>query len=493
MNNLLLFLHDQLGMNMATRERLIFSLVCLISFYSTESLALSSVTANTIKGNSPRFISSIESDIESNKAFNYFGVIYNGKSYFDTVDLNKVLGKNVLTKTPKTLGLSAAIKQPGSSEVIDSDGDGDIKLLEDPDTPISLEWYYEDASNKEVKLTDKQTQTTFETLVNSGIYPYVKVSGEIALTSNYGEPKSQTYPDSKIAVTKTPYRNFVVQVAGEAIKYASPHMLYSHGIYTWGDTAVFDPTDENGYVPQDNYFNNFPSVGANGLYFYLVTHGIDNSLNTTIWSVKTSNTNDGSPSAITAIVTKSEGPKAKNSIGGFKHYDAKNMVLVTLKGPDSSSKSSTQATAPKANLPVDIEVIGQTKQGVTLSYKFRINKWFINRGDIIDEFDKQNAWCDGLGDYRSATARELSNAKLISLPHNGNDMFNYKRSVHQGLITEWGGLSYFGGANFYNPTYGWTGTISPVTHNPIYVNINDAALEEGRDKHHHYYALCISK
>ncbi|MCO6546132.1 MAG: hypothetical protein J6564_10050, partial [Gilliamella sp.] len=84
------------------------------------------------------------------------------------------------------------------------------------------------------------------------------------------------------------------------------------------------------------YLNNFPSVGANDLFFYLITENIDNSLDTTKWIVRTSDPNKGSPGAITAIVTKSEASRAV-IVGGFKAYDAKNMVLVTLKGPDSSS------------------------------------------------------------------------------------------------------------------------------------------------------------
>ncbi|OCG37858.1 hypothetical protein [Gilliamella sp. Gris1-4] len=217
---------------MTTRKQLIFSLFCLISFFSTKSIALSAVTANTIKGNSPRFISSIENNIQSNKAFNYFGVVYNGNTYFYTGDLNTALGLDISTRTPESLGLSAAIKQPENFEVID--GDGDIKLLEDTDTPISLEWYYEDASNKEVKLTVDQTKTAFETLVKSGIYPYIKVSGGVALTTKYGDPNFQAYPDDKIAITKIPYRNFNIKVGGEAVKYASPHMLYSAPSYSWG-------------------------------------------------------------------------------------------------------------------------------------------------------------------------------------------------------------------------------------------------------------------
>lgn len=481
-------------MNMTTRKEPIWGLVCLISFFSTKSLALSAVTANPINGNSPRFISSIENNIQSNKAFNYFGVIYNGNTYFYTGDLNTALGSNVSTKTPESLGLLAAIKQPESSEVIDVDGDGDIKLSEDKDNPVLLEWYYEDENNKEVKLTDDQTKTTFEKLVKSGIYPYIKVSGGVALTTKYGVPNFQNYPDSKIAITKTPYRNFNVQVGGEAIKYASPHMLYSAPAYSWGDRSVFDWVDWNGFVAQNDYLNNFPSVGANGLFFYLITENIDNSLSTTKWIVRTSDPDKGSPGAITATVAKSEAPRAV-VVGGFKAYDAKNMVLVTLKGPDSSSKGANRATAPKANLPVDIEIIGETKQGVMLSYSFRITKWFINRGEYIDTYQEQKDWCRSLGDYKLASLRELSNANfLLHQDKYGNNPDNYyKRAVHGGLITEWGGLAYYQGDNFYNPTYGWTSDISNSTGSPIYINMNDAALNGDRDDQHPYYALCSSK
>jgi hypothetical protein len=482
-----------LGINMATRYQLAFNLVFFVSFFSTESLALSAVTTNVIEGHSPRFITSIENSIESNAEFDYFGVTYDGKTYFNTNDLDSALGINIATKTPVSLKLSSAIKQPQNTDVIDVDGDGDISLSEDTAHPLSLVWYYEDSDNNEVKLTAAQTTTTFSTLLKNGIYPYIKVSGSVSLNTKYGVPNSQNYPDNKIAITKTPYRRFHIKIGGEAIKYASPNMSYAGGGYTYGDKSIFDPTTNNGHVPQSDYLDNFPSTGANGLYFYLVTNGIDNSLDTTTWAVKTSNVDDSSLNAITASIEKTEAPSSK----GFKVYDNKNMVLVTLKGPDSSSKGEDKATAPTANLPVDIELIGTTKQGVKLTYKFRITQWFINRGDFVAWPAQQKEWCEGLGNYRQANVRDLSNARLNSLSDNFHPHHNYKRAVHQGLLTEWGAMAYFSGANFYNQTYGWTSGISPSNGNVIYVNMNTGALYDNKvttkEPSYDYYGICVAK
>lgn len=473
---------------------LTFLVVFFIFFFSIESFALTAISVNTIKGDSPRFINSIEKNIEAGEEFSYFGVSYNGKSYFDKTDLNVALGGDISSKTPEQLGLSVAFKQPTDAEVYDINGDGPIALIENKTNSVSLDWYYQDVNKNEIKLTTAQTKTIFSTLLKSGIYPYIKVSGPIALTQRFGDPRVQTYPDSQIAVTKVPYRNFNIAIGGESIKYASPEMLYSAGGYTYNDKTVFDPTLYNGYLPQNNYLNNFPTTGANGLYFYIVTDGIDNSLDTTKWFVKTSNSNDSSPSAITATITKSQAP----GIAGFKPYDKKNMVLVTLKGPDASSKTAIdQATAPTAQLPVDIELVGITKQDVLLSYKFRITKWFINRGTTTNQPSIQKAWCEGLGNYQQASARDLSNAGFISLGDNSNPNNNYKRAVHEGLITEWGVLASFTGANFFNATYGWTSTVSPRNGNYMYVNMNDAALNDDRNANdlvgENFYALCVSK
>ncbi|MWN31303.1 MULTISPECIES: hypothetical protein [unclassified Gilliamella] len=477
-------------------NRVSFCMACFVGFPSEESFALSAITAKVIQGNSPRFISEIENHIESNKHFKYFGVVYNGNAYFNTVDLNNALGGNVASKTPASLKLSTVIKQPQSDEVMDLDGDGDIILSEDSANPLTLAWYYEDAKNNEVKLTPTQTSTAFSALLGSGIYPYIKISGPVTLNTRYGVPNFQSYPDNDIAISKTPYRNFNIAIGGEAIKYASPNMHFSDHDYSYRDKTIFDytPATLNGFVAQNDYLRNFPSTGANNLYFYLVTDGIDNSLNTTNWTVRTSNIDDSSPSAITATVTKSTAP----GITGFKAYNNKNMVLVTLKGPDSSAKTRTQTTPqiPTANLPVDIELAVTTKQKVKLSYKFRINKWFVNRGSIVAALREQREWCNNLGDYKLAEARDLSNARLLNLIESGRNTFNfYKRYVGEGFLSEWGPLTHYSGANFYNATYAWSNTVVPSNgDNFIYVNMNDGAL-------HHilthqnllHYAICVTK
>ncbi|MWN89431.1 hypothetical protein GQ597_01695 [Gilliamella sp. Pra-s65] len=472
-----------------------FCMACFVGFSSAESFALSAITAKVIQGNSPRFVSEIENDIESNKEFKYFGVSYDGRSYFSTAELNNVLGTtSIASKTPADLNLSAVFEQPRANEVIDVDGDGDIILSADSANPLTLAWYYEDANNNEVKLTPAQTSTVFSALLSSGIYPYVKVSGPVTLNTRYGIPDSQSYPDNNIAISKTPYRNFNIAIDGEAIKYASPNMHFSDHDYSYRDKTIFDytPATLNGFVAQNDYLRNFPSTGANNLYFYLVTDGIDNSLNTTNWTVRTSNIDDSSPSAITATVTKSTAPGTT----GFKAYNNKNMVLVTLKGPDSSAKTRTQATAPTANLPVDIELTVTTKQKVKLSYKFRINKWFVNRGSIVAALREQREWCDKLGDYKLAEARDLSNARLLNFIESGRNTFNfYKRYVGEGFLSEWGPLTHYSGAKFYNATYAWSNTVVPSNgDNFIYVNMNDGAL-------HHilthqnllHYAICVTE
>ncbi|MWN89430.1 hypothetical protein GQ597_01690 [Gilliamella sp. Pra-s65] len=480
-------------------KRLSFCVVCFLGFSSAESFALSAITAKVIQGSSPRFMSEMENNIESNKEFKYFGISYDGRSYFSTAELNNVLGTtSIASKTPADLNLSAVIGQPNGNEVFDIDGDGDIILSADSANPLTLAWYYEDANNNEVKLTPAQTSTVFSALLSSGIYPYIKISGPVTLNTRYGIPDFQSYPDNNIAISKIPYRNFNIAIDGEAIKYASPNMYLSDHEYSYRDKTIFDytPTTLNGFVAQNDYLHNFPSTGANNLYFYLVTDGIDNSLNTTNWIVKTSNIDDNSPSAITATVTKSIAP----GIAGFKAYNNKNMVLVTLKGPDSSAKTRTQATAPTANLPVDIELTVTTKQKVKLSYKFRINKWFVNRGNITGTLSKQQEWCDNLGDYKLAEARDLSNARLLNFVESGRNTFNfYKRSVGEGFLSEWGALSHYSGAKFYNATYAWSNTVVPSNipsngDNFIYVNMNDGVL-------HHiltnpnllHYAICVTE
>ncbi|MDF7670730.1 hypothetical protein PT276_05890 [Orbaceae bacterium ESL0721] len=452
---------------------------------------LSASTANVINGNSPRFTKEIEDDIDSNGQFKYFGVVYNSKTYYDDKALNKALGANIATKTPNSLKFTSQLLSPTEAEFTDSDGDSQATLAEIKSDPINIDWFYENPADKsEVRLTAAQKAQTFRSLVDAGMYPYVKVWGSVELKTQYGVPNAQKYPDANIAVTQVPFKIFNVRVGGEALNFASPNMTYSAGNYGYGDTTLFQPTTMNGFVPQENYLNNFPSTGADGLFFYIITDGINNTLDTTVWTVETSNEDDSAPNAITATVSKKAVPAGSS---GFKAYNAKNMVLVQLKGPTVTDKASPTAKAVTANLPVDIEVSVTTKQNVGFKYKFRITKWFINRGNNTADYVTQKAWCEGLGDYRLGTVKELSNAthkNLVNYP--ANKLNYYKRAVHEGFITEWGRMASYAGADFYNVTYAWSSTVSAATDNVFYVNMNDAALNDERTGNEKYYALCES-
>jgi hypothetical protein len=227
-----------------------------------------------------------------------------------------------------------------------------------------------------------------------------------------------------------------------------------------------------------SYAFNFPSTGADGLYFDLVIHGDANDVT---WDP----VNRGGIIVTVTKINKSD------SLACRYPYDldwAPDLVppahcgdtsegyvfmRVTLKG---SSASDVQKSAnnpdsiSKPNLPQTFELVGKNIDGdEVLKYGFVLKQWFVNRGDKSASQSDQNAWCNAIG-YRMASVKDLTNAKCGvdsnfpcindidgALPQSSDNYL--RRSIGAGFFTEWGGMNFYSGADFIGSNdiiYYWT-------------------------------------
>ncbi|OCL28913.1 hypothetical protein [Gilliamella sp. wkB171] len=305
--------------------------------------------------------------------------------------------------------------------------------------------------NLSVSITDKLNRAvTHSANIDSCMAPY-KVeltSTDGSLTTQYGVPNSGNFSGSTAAYYITRPKSV------PKICYARPNMLISRH----RKDGPFDP--KRGFVKQaagpSQYKLNFPTTGANNLFFDLDIENIDSS--TLTWPTVTKG-------GITATMT----PSPANP----------NFIRVTLTGP-AATKAQQDSALPGSlatpSLPQTFVIEGKDSRNKTvLSYGFELKQWFVNRqGDPL-ALDNALSWCGSLGGgYRLPLVKELTNSIGHSdwcwatsvcsggkqplptpgiPPSSGN---YYERNIGAGLFTEWGDMyywDYYLSAGFYIGPY----------------------------------------
>jgi hypothetical protein len=244
------------------------------------------------------------------------------------------------------------------------------------------------------------------------------------------------------------------------LKYVRP-VLESYRQFRFTIPGIWDP-DYGALVQSTNpasYALNFPTTGADGLYFYLLMVGEVDEL---IWEPAT---HEG----ITTIlerVTKIQCFEIEfNLCNGINR--SMSFLKVTLKGPEANSQWQNPYPSRIAvpRLPQTFEIIGRDSEGnEVIKYGFVLQKWFVIRGDYKYDprkgwggtFQEQEAWCPSLG-YRLTQVKDLTNAVCIDRG-DGKDSTNpyfecpggkvgampsspynrAQRRIGAGFITEWG-------------------------------------------------------
>ncbi|WP_199283324.1 hypothetical protein [Gilliamella sp. W8129] len=259
-------------------------------------------------------------------------------------------------------------------------------------------------------------------------YKLTLSNGEGRLTTRYGVPNESRFSAGNATYYINPNKET------PAICFAKPN-LGNIG----PSAAVYDR--EKGFLIQSvtpsSYGLNFPTTGANNLYFDLDIVGNNQALS---WEAV-------SHGGITATMTDSTSTS----------------VRVTLTGPvatPSQWQSQYGGRFDKPSLPQTFELVGRDSSGnAVVKYGFVLKQWFVNRGTYNkNNYNDIRFWCPS--GYRLPAVKDLTlgtctyeGACVPGLPpNNGN---HFLRNIGGGLIAEWGGIPNYTGANFIYSGY-WT-------------------------------------
>ncbi|MCX8586398.1 MULTISPECIES: hypothetical protein [unclassified Gilliamella] len=253
------------------------------------------------------------------------------------------------------------------------------------------------------------------------------------LSTRYGVPNRSTFSASNVTYYVNPKASPVVCFARPNLKNGKRGDSSHDPSYDFaGPSSMWDP--DNGFIPQStgpsSYGRNFPTTGANGLYFDLLISGVSQPLS---WSPV-------SHGGITATMSNSTATS----------------VRVTLTGPyatESQQNSSSPGRISTPSLPQTFELVGRDSQGTpVVKYGFTLKQWFVNRGSVYKDYSNTFSWCNSLG-YRLVNVKDLTNAVrtsdgVISGATPSSPGNHYMRHIGSGFFTEWGVMYHYSGVSF---------------------------------------------
>ncbi|MCX8661479.1 hypothetical protein J3T98_10975 [Gilliamella sp. B2772] len=276
-------------------------------------------------------------------------------------------------------------------------------------------------------------------------YSLKLTSTDGTLFTRYGVPRSSTFNASSVTYYVTPNPKTEpevcfakpVLIADELDKHPGPSSIWNH---------------YKGFFTQDtrpNYYGeNFPTTGANNMYFDLEIAGNSQKL---AWSSVTQG-------GITATMSN----------------PTPTSVRVTLTGPVAKASqwnSNNPGLIAKPTFPQTFELIGHYAHNGerAVKYGFQIKQWFVNRGQGYYTYSNMESWCNKIG-YRMPTVKDLTNATRHEVtgatPSSPDD--HYQRRIGASFIAEWGNLNKYEKAGFGTNRF-WTNVIAPGNDNRFVV------------------------
>ena len=295
---------------------------------------------------------------------------------------------------------------------------------------------------------------------NKAPYKLTLSSTEGRLTTRYGVPN-----ESRFSASNATY--YINPKASPVICFARPDLW---GISSNLSDAIYQA--RNGFLPQSvtpsSYGLNFPTTGANNLYFDLDIGGVSQALS---WATV-------SHGGITATMTDSTNTSVKVTLTGPAVTDPNQWVS---ENPDRVDRPS---------LPQVFELVGRDSRGnAVVKYGFELKQWFVHSGNNEKNHSSAESWCNNIG-YHLPNIRDLTNGSCRRL--NSEDACNgvveatpsspdawYRRHIGGGLFSEWGMVEDYVGANFPGLGSGaggtwtfkyWTQDIVISTQRFFYVN-----------------------
>ncbi|WP_141669980.1 hypothetical protein [Gilliamella sp. App2-1] len=455
-------------------SKLFLVLASLLLSYSLDSQALSATTINTIQGTAP-YLTFNDGITKAYETDGLLGITLSDGTTITQKNNNSspatpIVLPNVnesfadismfIPTSKSSIDLSALI---GDSYNYWRDDDGDGQGTNGVSATGSLE----------VNITDKYDHAVERSEVlnvcNSPYKVVLRSSGS-SLSTLYGSPKISLFEDR----TETYYIN---PKASFAICYLKTDNIQNETVDSIGPADIWK--SGQGFITQSttpaSYNRNFPTTGADGLYFYLDIIGSESG--PLVWAPVTQG-------GITATMTP-------NKSG--------TNVRVTLTGPEARGQwdSDKPNPMPKPTLPQLFELEGKDSSGQTvLKYGFVLQKWFVSRGSKIDSAPATATWCTSLG-YRLPQVKDLTNAGCFSgnialcegsvgatPPSNNN---NYQRRIGAGFLSEWGSLLSY--TDFRATSYLWTNDEKDSTHH-FMVSTTDGMISNN-SKDWNYNGICV--
>ncbi|MFQ0999824.1 hypothetical protein ACGH6T_10040, partial [Gilliamella sp. BG6] len=277
-------------------------------------------------------------------------------------------------------------------------------------------------------------------------------SSEGTLETRYGMPNSSTFSGGTAEY-------YITLPSQPVICSVRPNLNYGTGRYA-GPPSMWNPA--KGFLIQStnpsSYGLNFPTTGADGLYFDLDIVGVDASQLS--WTVTTLGDITAAVSWTRPLSGTFTDPKG-NTIPADEWITdkSKNVTRVTLNGPKADStqiNSDNPSSLTRPSLPQTFELVGRDRSGNEVRYGFVLRQWFVNRGGQWKTYSDQLAWCNSLG-YRPPQVRNLTNGKCYScISGSGiatSDTPLFKRHIGAGFFTEWGSMQYYADVGFMGDAY----------------------------------------
>ncbi|MBI0155492.1 hypothetical protein [Gilliamella sp. W8128] len=290
------------------------------------------------------------------------------------------------------------------------------------------------------------------------------------LTTRYGVPNESRFSASNVTYYINPNPN----ISSPVICFARPAGVGGNSRGTIHPASTWETG--KGFLTQSvtpsSYGSNFPTTGANNLYFDLDIVGNNQVLS---WAPV-------SHGRITATMTNS----------------TKTSVRVTLTGPVANGPSYWESDDPATSTPSlyqVFELVGRDSSGnAVVKYGFKLQKWFINRGYYKSSYRNMTSWCPSY--YRVPKVKDLTNAswfvsgsQMGATPSaHGNYDVLY---IGGGFFSEWGNMYEYTGANIQRGDY-WTTDIDSDGYNTLLsVHSRNGDVSRSLRDRDTQYGLCV--
>ena len=460
--------------------------VTLVLLFSFNSHALSAHTTNVIHGNAP-YLTFDGGRTRATDANSLLGITLSdgrqitpntNNSWAMPIELPRFgesfadIGMLVPTNT-NTIALSTLIGAP-YNYWRDDDGDGQ------ENNGISA------TGNLTLTILDNNNQVVARNhvlTVCKAPYKVILASTNGILSTLYGAPNRSDFNASNATYFINPKASPTVCFARPNLRYGGANDVVNGDIVDFrGPEWMWD--SNKGFLTQSttpsSYHLNFPTTGANNLYFDLEIGGYNGALT---WA-----------------------PVTRSGITATMRYTYNNVVRVTLTGPavsDSQAASNSPGRIAKPSLPQTFELIGRDGSGnEVVKYGFVLQQWFVHRLHLSLS-NEANSWCSNIG-YRLTKVKDLTNASCqgtLSGPHcvgavgatppSPNN--RYQRIIRAGFFSEWGFMDHYAKARFSNTFYWASDRVSNKSHaRSSYVVFSDDADISSRQGSFTALSVCVT-